>query len=83
MALDFTAVIRIEKSGRRGKTVTVIEKLPKAEHFLETLARRLKTRVGSGGTYRWNAFGGIVEIQGDKRPLIRRVLDEEGIRYKG
>lgn len=83
MAMDFTAALRIEKAGRNGKTVTLIEKLPNAEHFLEELARKLKSRCGSGGTYRWNPLGGVVEIQGDQRERVRKILGDEGIKYRG
>jgi translation initiation factor 1 len=79
-----TAVLRIEKSGRKGKVVTLIEKLPKAEHRLDQLARKLKIRCGSGGTYRWNALGGVIEIQGDKRETIKKILEgEEKIHCRG
>jgi translation initiation factor 1 len=79
-----TAVLRIEKAGRKGKVVTLIEKLPKAEHWLDRLARKLKVRCGSGGTYRWNATGGVIEIQGDKRATIKQILEaEERIRCRG
>ena len=38
---DITAVIRIEKSGRKGKTVTVIDRLPKNEQFLRDMTKKL------------------------------------------
>src|ERR1700709_277991 len=47
----FVAVLRIEKQGRGGKTVTVIDRLPKNELFLKTLTTTLKKKCGSGGTY--------------------------------
>jgi translation initiation factor 1 len=75
--------LRIERAGRGGKTVTIIEKLPKAEALLEDLSRKLKTRCGSGGTYRWNELGGVIEIQGDRRDLIRKILDADGIKTRG
>ena len=75
--------LRIERAGRRGKTVTIIEKLPKAEAMLDSFARKLKTRCGSGGTYRWNELGGVIEIQGDKRGLIRSLLEADGIKTRG
>lgn len=77
------AVLRIEKSGRRGKTVTVIDKLPIAEPFLKELTSELKKLCGSGGTFRADGAAGIVEIQGDHRERIRAILEQRGIRTKG
>lgn len=80
---DWTAKLRTESAGRGGKTVTVIADLPPTEKFLDTLARKLKTRCGSGGTYFVRERRGVIEIQGDKRELIRLILSEEGIGFKG
>ncbi len=55
--------IRFEKSGRKGKEVTVISGLPlDHERLLET-ARALKARLGTGGTVK----GAEIELQGDQR----------------
>lgn len=80
---NFKAILRIEKSGRGGKTVTAIDGLPKLRPFLETLTKLLKNRCGSGGTYRMDGKEGIIEIQGDKRELIRAILAEQGITVRG
>ena len=77
------AMIRLESADRGGKTVTVIDRLPPTAIFLEKLARKLKNRCGSGGTFHTGNPYGLIEIQGDKRELIRKVLTEEGIRCKG
>jgi translation initiation factor 1 len=77
------AVLRIEKTGRAGKTVTVIERLPKIPRYLDDLARFLKTRCGSGGTFRIEPEGGVVEIQGDRRENVRALLAEKGIECRG
>src|SRR3954463_7834114 len=69
-AYKFVAVLRIEKQGRGGKTVTVIDQLPKNELFLKDLTTKLKKKCGSGGTYSLAGKEGLVEIQGDKRELI-------------
>ena len=82
-SFNFTALLKIEKTGRSGKTVTVIDGLPKLEIFLKDLTRRLKNRCGSGGTYLTDGKEGRIEIQGDKRELIRTLLTQEGIRTKG
>ncbi len=77
-----TAVLRIEKSGRKGKTVTVIDHLPKQEFYLKDLAKKIKIKCGSGGTYRLQEFG-VIEIQGEHREIIRLFLNAEGIECKG
>jgi translation initiation factor 1 len=79
----FTAVIRLEVNGRGGKTVTLIDKLPPSDNYLVPLEKLLKSRAGSGGTHYAGASGGVIEIQGDKRELIRKILKEKGIPFKG
>lgn len=83
MPFEFTAHLRIEKAGRGGKIVTLVEKLPRSYPFLENLARKLKTKCGSGGTYRLGLHDGIIEIQGDKRDQIRKIFLEEKIQFNG
>ena len=80
---NFVAVLRIEKQGRGGKTVTVIDGLPKTEPFLKETTRTLKNKCGSGGTYSMAGREGVIEIQGDKRELIRAYFAAEGVKTKG
>ena len=42
-----TARLRIEKAGRRGKTVTVVESLPRNAEFLKDLAKESKRACGT------------------------------------
>lgn len=79
----FIAILRIEKQGRGGKTVTVIDGLPKVNFYLKELTKKLKNRCGSGGTYLMDGKEGRIEIQGDKRDLIRTLLEQDGIKTKG
>jgi translation initiation factor 1 len=79
----FIAVLRIEKTGRSGKIVTVIDRLPKNELFLKNLTTLLKKKCGSGGTYLTDGMDGVIEIQGDKRDMVRAALAKEGIQSKG
>ena len=79
----FVAVLRIEKQGRGGKTVTVIDRLPKNELFLKNLTTLLKKKCGAGGTYRMDGRDGIIEIQGEKKQAIQAALLKEGISSKG
>lgn len=67
-------VIRLERSGRKGKTVTVIAGLPKDAALLEDLSRKLKIKTGSGGTFRLLEEEGVIEIQGDQRKVIENIF---------
>ena len=82
-SIKFVAVLRIEKNGRGGKTVTVIDRLPKNEVFLKDLTTQLKKKCGTGGTYLTSGKDGVIEIQGDHREAIRGHLEKAGIRSKG
>ena len=73
------ARLRIEKAGRRGKTVTVVEGLPRNTEFLKQLAKQLKTACGTGGTIAENR----VELQGDQRQTLRDVLQSKGWTVRG
>ena len=73
------ARLSIEKARRGGKTVTVIDGLPRNEPFLDALARELKRACGAGGT----VAEGRVEIQGDKREALRALLAAKGWTVKG
>lgn len=79
----FLPTLRIDKSGRSGRIVTVIDCLPKMEMYLKDWTKALKARVGSGGTYRMDGKDGVIEIQGDKRELIRTYFENQGIKTKG
>ena len=81
-ASRFVAILRIEKANRGGKTVTVIDGLPKSELYLRELTTALKKKCGSGGTYVMDGRDGVIEIQGDKRELIRAHLEKQGIKHK-
>jgi translation initiation factor 1 len=73
------ARLRLEKSGRGGKTVTVVYDLPSNQAFLKDLAGELKRACGAGGAVVENG----VEIQGDLRDRIRSLLAKKGWTVKG
>ncbi len=73
------ARLAIERAHRGGKTVTVIDGLPNSQPFLAGLASELKRACGSGGTVAL----GRVEIQGDRRELLRSLLAARGWTVKG
>jgi translation initiation factor 1 len=66
-----------ETGGRGGKTVTVVTGftgigLPEKEK----LAKRIRASCGCGGTVK----DGRIEIQGDQRETVARILSEAGFR---
>jgi translation initiation factor 1 len=73
------AKLRLEKSGRGGKIVTVVDGLPRNSAFLKELCTELKKACGTGGT----TFETGVEIQGDHRARIRDVLLKKNYLVKG
>ena len=73
------AKLRIEKAGRGGKTVTVVDGLPNNATFLKELVQELKKACGVGGAVR----DGAVELQGDQRPRVREQLEKKGYVVKG
>ena len=73
------AKLRMEKSGRGGKAVTVVYDLPDNQAFLKELSQELKRACGAGGT----VIEGGVEIQGDLRDRVRDILQKKGFTVKG
>jgi len=73
------AKLRMEKKGRGGKTVTVVDGLPRNASFLKELCQELKRACGTGGTI----GDGVVELQGDLRDRVRAVLLAKAIVVKG
>lgn len=73
------AVLRIEKKGRGGKAVTVIELRGTSEDQARELGKKLKNACGVGGTTK----GTIIEIQGDQRERLRELLASDGYRVRG
>ena len=71
--------MRLETRGRGGKSVTVIDGLPRNAAFLAELLRALKTSLGTGGTAR----EGALELQGDRRDALRPLLGARGLTVKG
>ena len=74
-----TAKLRMEKSGRGGKTVTVVFGLPRNATFLKELAQELKRFCGTGGA----PTEDTVELQGDLRDRVRDYLKKKGYTVKG
>jgi translation initiation factor 1 len=73
------AKLRMEKKGRGGKTVTVVDGLPRNAAFLKSLSQDLKRSCGTGGT----VIEGGIELHGDLRDRLRDVLAQKGYVVKG
>jgi translation initiation factor 1 len=73
------AKLRVEKKGRGGKTVTVVDGLPQNSEFLNDLSQELKRACGTGGT----VVAGGIELQGELRERLRQVLAKRGYVVKG
>ena|SRR5438105_5064135 len=71
--------LRVEKKGRSGKTVTVVDGLPQNAVFVKALGQDLKRACGTGGA----ASTGTIELQGDLRDRVRELLTGKGIVVKG
>lgn len=70
--------VRIDRKGRAGKQVTLIEGFVGGEDDLKELGRTLKTRLGVGGS----AGDGEILIQGDFRDRAVTILQNLGYNAK-
>lgn len=73
-------VVRVgrETKGRRGSGATVISGLPGSEDALKQIASKQKAQCGVGGTVKDR----IVEIQGDQRDRLVKILSDAGYTVK-
>lgn len=69
------AVVRMERKGRGGKEVTIVDKLGLRAADLERWCKDLKQALGCGGT----VDGELIVLQGDLRPRITQVLEKLGV----
>lgn len=65
-----TVRVRLDTSGRKGKTVTLVEGLHHNPDTMNEIARILKQHCGAGGTVK----EGKIEIQGDQRQRVTEKL---------
>ncbi|PSF36249.1 stress response translation initiation inhibitor YciH [Aphanothece hegewaldii CCALA 016] len=70
--------VQASRSGRKGKTVTVITGFQTKPETLAQLLKQLKSQCGSGGTLKDDTL----EIQGDHRQKVVQVLSELGYKVK-
>lgn len=73
-------IVRIHKQtgGRKGAGVSIIRGLDLTDDELKKLAAELKKRCGCGGSVK----SGEIEIQGDKRDLLKQLLEQKGFTVK-
>jgi translation initiation factor 1 len=71
-------VLKIDRSGRAGKTVTLVDGLRMHPDGKLELLSKFKKRCGAGGTLK----EGKLEIQGDQRILLKTELENLGYRVK-
>jgi translation initiation factor 1 len=69
------AVVRMERKGRGGKEVTVVDKLGLKPAALEDWCRALKQALGCGGA----VDGELIVLQGDLRARLPAVLTARGV----
>jgi translation initiation factor 1 len=70
------AVVRMERRGRGGKTVTVIEQLDLRAPVLDDWLKDLKGQLGCGGVIE----DGAIVLQGDHRKRLPALLSARGVK---
>jgi len=70
--------LRIQLEKRNNKVVTLISEFQGSEGEMKDLARLLKLKCNSGGTYDENQ----ILIQGDFRVKIAEILENQGYKVK-
>lgn len=66
--------IAMERKGRGGKTATIIFGFTGSDEEVAEVAKKLKQRLGIGGSSR----GGEILLQGDVREKVKPLLKEMG-----
>ena len=70
------AVVRMERKGRGGKEVTLVEQLDLPGRELEHWLKALKNSLGCGGVVE----GAALVLQGDQRKRLPALLEARGVR---
>lgn len=70
------AVVRMERKGRGGKEVTVVEQLALKPKQLDEWLKALKNGLGCGGAVE----GETLVLQGDQRKRLPALLEARGVR---
>lgn len=70
------AIVRMERSGRGGKEVTVIEQLDLSAAERDEWLKSLKASLGCGGVIE----GDNIALQGDHRKRLPKILTARGVK---
>ncbi|MBE9210653.1 translation initiation factor [Nostoc sp. LEGE 06077] len=70
--------IQATRTGRKGKTVTVITGFQSKPETLADLVKQLKTQCGTGGTVKENT----IEIQGEHKQKMLEIVTKLGYKAK-
>lgn len=70
------AVVRLERAGRKGKEVTVVEHLDLAASERDVWLKALKAALGCGGSVE----GDSIVLQGDHRKRLPALLSSRGVK---
>ena len=70
--------VRRETKGRKGAGVVTVSGIPEETSKVKEIAKRLKKRCGTGGSVK----NDVIEIQGDKKDLIKSELEAMGYKVK-
>lgn len=70
--------VSLDTKGRKGRGVTVLSGILLKNNELKGLAKELKKKCGVGGAVK----DGNIEIQGDHRELLLKILTEQGYKVK-
>src|SRR6201993_23887 len=61
--------IILDKSGRKGKVVTIIQGVSPSEAYLKDMSKKLKVKTGSGGAYYVEGAFCVIELQRDHKAV--------------
>src|SRR5687767_9461919 len=70
------AVVRLERTGRSGKEVTIVSHLDLPVQEREVWLKALKTGLGCGG----HIEGDALVLQGDQRERLPALLEKRGVK---
>ena len=70
--------LHFSKEKRRGKVVTLVGPFHLQKEDAAALLKKLKKKLGCGGSYKEN----FMEFQGEPKTKLRELLSLEGFRFK-